>query len=47
MKELEKILKDLQKQGYELVDIGQVLTWMHNIQKDNRLKRAMRRQNER
>ena len=47
MKELEKILKDLQKRGYQQVDIGQVLTWMYNIQKENRLKRAERRQNER
>ncbi|MEI7513173.1 MAG: hypothetical protein WCJ74_00950 [bacterium] len=47
MKELEKILKDLQKRGYEQVDIGQVLSWMYNIQKENRLKRAERRQNER
>ena len=45
MKELEKILKDLQKRGYEQVDIGQVLSWMHNIQKENRLKRAEHRQN--
>ena len=47
MKELEKILKDLQKRGYEQVDIGQVLSWMYNIQKENRLKRAERRQNDR
>ena len=47
MKELEKILKDLQKRGYQQIDIGQVLTWMYNIQKENRLKRAERRQNER
>ena len=47
MKELEKILKDLQKRGYQQVDIGQVLGWMYNIQKENRLKRAERRQNER
>jgi uncharacterized protein Smg (DUF494 family) len=33
MKELEKILKDLQKRGYQQVDIGQVLSWMYNIQK--------------
>ncbi|MFA6570311.1 MAG: hypothetical protein WCT77_03665 [Bacteroidota bacterium] len=42
MKELEKILKDLQKRGYQQVDIGQVLSWMYNIQKENRLKRAER-----
>jgi len=38
MKELEKILKDLQKRKYEQVDIGQVLTWIYNIKKENRLK---------
>ena len=44
MKELEKILKDLQKRGYQQVDIGQVLSWMYDIQRENRLKRAERRQ---
>ena len=44
MKELVKILKDLQKRGYQQVDIGQVLSWVYNIQKDNRLKRWERKQ---
>jgi uncharacterized protein Smg (DUF494 family) len=47
MKALEKILKDLQKRGYEQVDIGQVLAWIYNIQKENRLKAHERRQNKR
>lgn len=47
MKKLEKILKDLQKRGFEHVDIGQVLSWMYDIQMENRLKRAERRQNKR
>lgn len=44
MKELEKILKDLQKRGYQQVDIVQVLNWMYSIQREKRLKRAERRQ---
>jgi len=47
MKELEKILKDLQKRKYEQVDIGQVLTWIYNIKKENRLKARERKANER
>ena len=46
MKELEKTLKDLQKKGYEFVDIGQILGWMHNIQRENRLKRLERKKYE-
>lgn len=47
MRELEKILKDLQKRGYQQVDIGQVLAWIHDIKRENRLKAHERRQNER
>ena len=44
---VKRHIKDLQKRGYQHVDIGQVLSWMYNIQKENRLKRAERSQNER
>jgi hypothetical protein len=40
MKELEKKLKELQKQGYENISIIQVLQWMAEIKRDNRLKRV-------
>lgn len=40
MKQLEKKLKELQKQGYENIGINQVLQWMAEIQRDNRLKRV-------
>lgn len=39
MKELQKKLKEIQSQGYEQVSIIQVLTWIHEIQMENRLKR--------
>jgi len=39
MKQLEKKLKELQKQGYENIGIIQVLQWMAEIKRDNRLKR--------
>ena len=42
MKELEKKLKELQKQGYENIGIIQVLQWMHEIKRENRLKRYER-----
>ena len=38
MRELEKILKDLQKRGYEQVDIVQVLNWMSDIRRERRIK---------
>ena len=38
MRELEKVLKDLQKRGYELVDIVQVLNWMSDIRRERRIK---------
>jgi hypothetical protein len=38
MKELEKKLRELQKEGYEYVTIEQVLTWMHSIRMENRWK---------
>ena len=34
MRELEKKLKAIQKQGYENVDIIQVLNWMSEIKRD-------------
>lgn len=40
MKQLEKKLKELQKQGYEQVTIIQVLNWIYEIQRENRLKRV-------
>jgi hypothetical protein len=40
MKQLEKKLKELQKQGYENIGIGQVLQWMVEIKRDNRLNRV-------
>ena len=38
MRELEKILKDLQKRGYEQVDIVTVLNWMSDIRRERRIK---------
>ncbi len=38
MKELEKKLKELQALGYENVGIIQVLNWISDIQRENRLK---------
>ena len=38
MKELEKKLKDLQKSGYETINISQVLQWMAEIKRENQLK---------
>lgn len=40
MKQLEKKLKELQKQGYEQVTIIQMLNWIYDIQRENRLKRV-------
>lgn len=40
MKYLEQKLKDLQKQGYEQVTIIQLLNWISDIQRENRLKRV-------
>jgi hypothetical protein len=39
MKELEKRLKALQKQGYEQIDITQILNWTAEIKRTNILKR--------
>jgi len=39
MKELEKKLKALQKQGYEQIEIVQVINWMSNIKHNNACKR--------
>jgi len=38
MKELEKRLKELQKSGYETISIIQVLQWMVEINRENKLK---------
>ena len=43
MKELEKRLKELQKQGYENIGIIQVLQWMSDIKRENRLKMCERK----
>lgn len=39
MKELENKLKELQKKGYEQVTIIQVLNWMYEIKRKNRIKK--------
>lgn len=44
MKELEKRLKILQKQGYEQITIIQVLNWMYAIKRENAAKRIERRE---
>lgn len=38
MKELEKKLKALQKEGFEYVSINQVLNWINEIRRDNNRK---------
>src|SRR5690606_24473767 len=38
MKELEKKLKAIQKEGFEYVSINQVLNWINQIRRDNRRK---------
>lgn len=43
MKQLENKLRELQKQGYENIGITQVLQWMAEIKRDNRLKRSAHR----
>lgn len=40
IKQLGKKLKELQKQGYEQVTIIQLLNWIYDIQRENRLKRV-------
>lgn len=42
MKELEKKLKELQRQGYEQIDITQILQWMCDIKRDRRVKRTLK-----
>lgn len=39
MTQLENKLKELQKQGYEQVTIIQLLNWISEIRRENRLKR--------
>lgn len=43
MKELEKKLKQLQKDGYEQVTINQILQWMYEIRRENRFRRHERK----
>lgn len=43
MKELEKKLKALQKECYEIVSIQQVLLWIAEIRRENQLKAFERR----
>ncbi len=43
MKQLIKKLKQLKSDGYEVVNITQLLNWMEEIKRDNRLKRASAR----
>lgn len=38
MKELERRLKELQKQGYENIGIIQVIQWIAEIKRENRFK---------
>jgi hypothetical protein len=38
MKQLEKKLKDLQGEGYEIINISQVLQWMAEIKREAKLK---------
>lgn len=40
MREIEKKLKELQKQGVEYISINDVLNWMYNIRFNQRIKRA-------
>jgi len=44
MKELEKRLIDLQKQGFETVSIIQVRNWMSNIRREATIKRIERKE---
>lgn len=44
MKDLEKKLKELQNSGYETITIQQVLQWMTEINRNNRLKAWERKQ---
>lgn len=47
MRELEKRLKEVQKQGCEYITVTQVIQWMYEIKRDNRLKRHERKANAR
>jgi len=44
MKDLEKKLKELQSSGYKTITIQQVLQWMAEINRNNRLKAWERKQ---
>lgn len=46
MNDLEKKLKDLQNRGYENIGIHQVLQWIADIKRDNRLKSFERKYKE-
>lgn len=43
MKQIEDKLKELQKQGYEAIQISQVLQWIAEIKRDNKLKNFVRK----
>ena len=42
MKKLEKKLKELQKNGYEQVSIIQILNWISDIKRENRINKTKR-----
>ena len=44
MSEIEKKLKELQKQGYETVTINDVLRWINEFARERRLKRAEKKE---
>lgn len=45
MREIEKKLKELQKQGVEYISINDVMRWMENIRFNQRIKKAERLEN--
>lgn len=47
MRELEKKLKEVKKQGCEYITVDQVIQWMYEIKRENACKRIERRENER
>jgi hypothetical protein len=46
MNKLLKLLKQLQKQGYEQVTIQQVTQWISDIKRENLVKAIERKQNQ-
>lgn len=47
MNKLEKKLKELRRQGYEQINIIQVLNWIYEIKRENICKRIECKENER